>query len=301
MASTDNNASNIIISAVNIKWRIESRALVDVSAESDPDGTYFDLFDTNGATARVWYDLDSGSVAPSTPAGGRLIEVDVTSGDSSSVIATAAAAAIDGDSAFSASATGSVIQVDSAAVGEVTDPDAGTSAAVITVCYKGKDFDLGLLEGEPSPTFEPQTFDVTSQQTGVTILSKLVQGFTANVETVLQETTLSRLQELYSIYGEKFTPGAGTQVAGAGTGQIGKNLIVDAARLEFIPVNSNLSAELGYNYEFALAIPVPGSLVFSGENPRTLTVTWDAFPELGATRPNLDTVRVGDASQTGVR
>ena len=51
MAGTGTNAGNIIISAVNVKWRIESRALVDVSAESDPDGTYFDLFDTDGATA----------------------------------------------------------------------------------------------------------------------------------------------------------------------------------------------------------------------------------------------------------
>jgi hypothetical protein len=300
MAGTGTNAGNIIISAVNIKWRIEHRSLFDVSNESDPDGTYFDIFDTDGATARVHFNLDAGSTPPATPAGGRLIEVAVSSGDAASVIATATAAAITADSKFvSAAPAGTVVQVDGAAVGEVIDPDPGTSATVVTVCYKGKDFDLGLLEGEPAFNFEPQLLDITSQQTGTTILSKLIQGYTGNVETVLQETTFSKLEDLYKIYGESFNPG--TAVYGAGTGSIGKNMVVEAARLEFIPVNSSLSAELGYNVEYALAIPTPGALAFSGENPRTLTVTWDALPELGATRSNLDFVRVGDASQVGVR
>ncbi len=300
MAGGSSNAGNIIISAVNVFWRIEHRSLFDFSSLSDPDGTSFDIPDSNGATARVYFDLDSGSTPPAAPAGGRLIEVDVTSGDAASVIATAAAAAIDADGAFSSSASGSTVQVDGAAVGEAADPADVDSGVGITVCYKGKNFDLGLLEGEPSPTFEPSNFDVTSQQTGTTIVAKLVQGFTANVETVLQESTKSKLSELYKIYGEAFTPSGGTEVAGAGTGQIGKNLVTEGARLEFVPVNANLSSELGYQYTFRLAIPVPGSLVFSGENPRTLTVTWDALPELGATRPNLDTVVIGDISQDGV-
>ena len=250
----------------------------------------------------VWFVgqlVDSGSSTPATPSGGRLIEVNVSSGDSAPVIATAAAAAIDADSKFSSSATTTVVQIDGADVGEVGDPTAGTSEAIITVCYKGKNFELGLLEGEPSPTFEPSTFDVTSHQTGTTILAKLIQGYTANVETVLQETTKSKLSTLYKIYGETFTPGAGTEVAGAGTGSIGKNLVIEAARLEFVP-RSALGPELSYQYTFRLAIPVPGSLVFSGENPRTLSVTWDAIPDLGATRANLDTVVIGDISQAGV-
>lgn len=299
MAGTGVNAGNISITAVDVYWRIESRSLIDASSLSDPDGTSFDLFDTDGAAARVWFNLDAGSVAPSTPAGGRLIEVAVTTGDSAATIATAIAAAIGGDSKFGASATSTTIQVDSVEVGEVADPADVDSGVSFTVCYKGKNFELGLLEGEPSPTFEPQVFDVTSHQTGTTILSKLIQGYTANVETVLQETTKSKLSELYKIYGEAFTPSGGTEVAGAGTGSIGKNLLTEAARLEFVP-RTSLGAELSYQYTFRLAIPVPGTLLFSGENPRTLTVSWDALPELGATRSNLDTVVVGDISQTGV-
>jgi len=299
MAGGSLNAGNIVISAIDVYWRIESRSLIEMASLVDPDGTYFDMFDTDGATARVWFDLDAVSTPPSTPAGGRLLPVAVTTGDSASVIAAAAQVAIDADSKFSASVDGTVVQIDSLAVGEVADPVDVDSGVVITVCYKGKNFELGLLEGEPSPTFEPSLFDVTSHQGGTTILAKLVQGYTANVETVLQETTKSKLSELYKIYGESFTPGGGTEVTGAGLGTLGKNLVVEAARLEFVP-RTALGPELSYQYTFRLAIPTPGSLLFSGENPRTLTVTWDAIPDLGATRPNLDTVIIGDINQVGV-
>ena len=293
------SASNILISPVNVLWRIEHQSTFSFSAVSDPDGDFFDIPDSTGAVARVHFDLDAGSTPPSTPPGGRLIEVDIVTGDSPSVIAGLAQVAIDADGAFSASVSTSLVTVTGAAVGEVVDPTDTATGVVITVCRKGKDFDLGLLEGEPSPNFEPSNFDVTSQQTGTTISAKLIQGFTANVETVLQETTKSKLREMYKIYGEAFTPGGGTEVFGVGTGQIGKNLVIEAARLEFIPVNS-VSSELSYNYTLRLAIPTPGSLVFSGENPRTLTVTWDAIPDLSATRPDLDMIIVGDINQTGV-
>lgn len=299
MAGTGLNASNISITAVDVYWRREHRALFDVSGLVDPDGTYFDIFDTDGATARVWYDLDGVGTPPATPAGGRLIPVSNATGDISSVIATATAAAIDGDSKFSAAATTSTIQVDGADVGRVSDPVDGDSGVVITVCYTGQNLGLGLLEGEPSPALEPSNFDVTSHQTGVTILAKLIQGFAGNVETVLLETSKSRLTELYSIYGEEFTPGGGTSVSGVGTGTIGRNIATYGARLEFVP-RTALGPELSYQVTFRNAVPTPGSLVFSGENPRTLTVTWDALPDLGATRNKLDFFVIGDISQTGV-
>lgn len=293
------SSNNIVISPVNVFWRIEHQSVIDHSGLVDPDGTYYDVPDSTGATARVYFDLDGASVVPATPAGGRLIEVDVTTGDASTVIASAAQSAIDADGAFSATVDSNLVTITGAAVGEASDAVDGDSGVAITICRRGKNFDLGLLEGEPSPNFEPQNFDVTSQQTGTTITAKLVQGFTANVETILQETTKSKLREMYKIYGEAYTPAAGTEVYGVGTGQIGKNLVIEGARLEFVPVNAQ-SDELSYNFTIRLAIPTPGSLVFSGENPRTLTVTWDAIPDLQATRPDLDMIVVGDASQAGV-
>lgn len=295
------SANNIVINPVDIYWRLEHLSTYSLAGlvATDMDGVSLRIPDSTGDVAIVAFDLDGGSTLPTPGVGERLITVAVSTGDSASVMATAMAAAIDADGAFTSSASTTLVTVKGAAVGEAVDPSDVDSGIAITVCYKGKDFYLGLLEGEPSPTMEPQVFDVMAHQTGTTILSKLVQGFTANVETVMQETTKSQLRELYKIYGEAFTPSGGTEVYGVGTGSIGKNMITEAARLEFVPRNS-LGAELSYNYTFRLAIPVPGSLLFSGENPRTLTVTWDVLPDLTATRSKLDTVVIGDINQTGV-
>jgi len=291
-------SNNIVISPVNVFWRIEAQSAVDHSSLVNPDGTSYDVTDSTGAVARVWFDLDAGSTPPATPSGGRLIEASVTTGDSAAVIAGLVQVAVDADPAFTATISGNVVTITGVLVGEVADTVDVDSGVSITTCRRGKNFDLGLLEGEPSPTFEPSNFDVTSQQTGTTITAKLVQGFSANVETVLQETTLSNLGEIYKIYGESFA-GPSSTVYGAGTGQIGKNLVIEGARLEFIPVNFQ-SDELSYNFTMRLAIPTPGSLVFSGENPRTLTVSWDAIPDLTATRPDLDMIVIGDINQAGV-
>jgi len=291
-------SNNIVISPVNVFWRIEAQSAVDHSSLVNPDGTSYDVTDSTGAVARVWFDLDAVSTPPATPSGGRLIEASVTTGDSAAVIAGLVQVAVDADPAFTATISGNVVTITGVLVGEVADTVDVDSGVSITTCRRGKNFDLGLLEGEPSPTFEPSNFDVTSQQTGTTITAKLVQGFSANVETVLQETTLSNLGEIYKIYGESFA-GPSSTVYGAGTGQIGKNLVIEGARLEFIPVNFQ-SDELSYNFTMRLAIPTPGSLVFSGENPRTLTVSWDAIPDLTATRPDLDMIVIGDINQAGV-
>lgn len=299
MAST--GANNIVINAVDIYWRIEASEEIDFAGLTGADvkGKYFNISTAKDAVLNYVWGND-GVEADPAPAGRVAIPFTVVGdGDSDTTLASAAQVAIDGASGYTATVSGTVVTVKRDAVGEVTDTVDVDMGVSILQCRRGKDLDLGLLQGEPSPSFEPDNFDVTSMQTGVSILAKIFRGSSQTVETVIQETTKSKLREFYKIYGEAFTPGAGTEVYGVGTGQIGKNLLVDAARLEFVPVNS-LGAELSYNYTMRLALPVPGSLVYSGENPRTLTVTWDGLPDLTATRANLDTIVVGDISQTGV-
>jgi len=292
-------ASNVIVSPVDVYWRIEHKSVFDLSGLSDPDGTSFKIPDYQGNVAIVAFDLDNSSTLPTPGAGERLIEVDVATGDAASVIAAAAQAAIDADSAFSASVSGSLVTVQGAAVGEAVDPSDTDSGVGIQVCFRGKDFDLGLLQGEPSPENSVDLLPIVAQQTGTTILGQIVRGFEGSVETVLLESTKSKLREFYKIYGETFTPAAGTEVFGFGTGSIGKNMNIDSARLEFIPRNT-ISDNLSYTQTFRLATPTPGSLVYSGENFRTLTVEWTLIPDLEATRSNLDFAVVGDTSQDGV-
>jgi len=296
------SANNVVINPTNVLWQIEFNHQFDMAglAAVDLDAKYFLLNSAKDLVEYyVWFDLDASSVDPA-PAGKTGIEVDVATGDSPAVMAAAAVAAIDALGDFDSVVVDSTkIDVKGAVVGEVTDSVDVDSNVVVNICRRGKDLDLGLLEGDVELNVAPSNFDLQSHQTGVTILSKLFQGFeTVEATTVLQETTKSNLKEIYKIYGGAFTPGAGTEVFGGGTGIIGKNMLIDAAVLRFVPVN-DLGSELSYEANFMLALPVPDTLTFSGENPRTLSVTWGGFPDLSKDS-RVDTILFGDATQDGI-
>lgn len=65
-------------------------------------GKYFDLYDSAGEEVRVWIDVDDLSTPPATPAGGRLLEVDVTAADTVADVAALISAALESDAQFSA-------------------------------------------------------------------------------------------------------------------------------------------------------------------------------------------------------
>ena len=295
MASSSNNVS---IDPVNVLWQAEGLYQFDVSALSDPDGVYFTLDSSDGDLYYVWFDLDAGSTDPA-PAGRTAIEVSVTTGDSASVIAGLMQAAIDGVADFSATVSGSLVDVKQAAVGRpASDPVDVDSGVVITVCREGVNLDLGWLEGDVELNMAPSNFILTSHQSGVTPRAALYQGLeTAEVATVLQETVNSKLKEIYGIYGSRgFVPASGTEVFGIGTAGQGDNLLVKAGRLILRPVNAvnNLT-----DTTLMMAVPVPDTLLFSGENPKTLSVTWQGFvDDTKDTRVNILTF--GDASQAGL-
>jgi len=290
-------SNNILISPANAYWKIESNSTYDYAGITavSLDGKYY-TFSSPTTDYYVWHNLDAGSTDPAP--GGTGIEVAVTTGDADTVMAAAAQVAIDAELDFNASVVGTVVDVKAVAVGQVTDPVDGDSGVVVSLCRRGKNVDLGLIEGDSELPLEPQIFDVTSQQTGVTPSAALVQGFTAEPSLVLQETTVSQLDQFYSIYGGTYTPVAGTEITGVGTGTVGKNLLVDAARLEFAPVNA-ISAELSYSVAYALTVPVPSSLVFSGENPRTLSVAFKAYVDSSLDSRNNFLV-IGNAFQSGI-
>lgn len=290
------SSGNILVSPMNLYWRIEANHVITCVADvaDSLDGKYFTLMGTH----YVWFNSSVGAAADPAPVGFTAIPVAYDPNDSALVIAGLVQAAIDGDAAFSATVSGADVNVIAAAVGEKTDSADVDAGVTVAICRKGKNFDLGLLEGEPSLTLEPDVLDVPSQQTGTVPVTSIIRGSNASVEVTMLETTKSNLKEFYKIYGGAFTPGAGTEVFGVGTGAIGKNLLVDGARLEMIPVNS-VSAELSYNVNIMLTAPVPGTLLFSGENVRTMTVSFKGYPDL-TKDSRVDTVLIGDPTQTGI-
>ena len=292
------SANNVLISPVNVLWRIEASEQIDFTGATAAGlgGTSFDIFLPDGTEYYVWFDENNTDVDPAP--GGVAIEVNYGAGAVSTAIATAAASAIDGTVGFNASASGNVVTVYRDDFGAVTDISDNDSGLTLTTCREGKDFDLGLLQGDVELSLAPANFVVQAHQTGVTPRAALFQGLETNeATTVLLETQKSKLKEIYDLYGETFTPASGTEVTGIGTSRQGDNLLVRAARLVFKPVNATNDED---NTTIMLAVPVPDSLVFSGENPRTLSITWQGFID-----DQIDTRAsayvIGDETQDGLR
>ncbi len=295
------SANNVVISPVNVLWRIEASEQIDYTGlvAADLGNSYWIIRSAKDAVLyHLWHNLDAGGVDPA-PGGSTAIEVAVTTGDSMSVVATAVAVAVDAVSGFDSSASDALVGVNRDVPGLVTDTADFDSGVAITICRRGKDFDLGLLQGDVELSAAFASFIVTAQQTGVTPRAALYQGIeTLEVSTTMLETQNSKLSEIYGLYGtDGFTPGGGTEVFGVGTSKQGNNLLTDAARLVLKDVNAVDDLN---NRTLMLCIPQPDSLVFSGENPRTLSVTWQGFVD-DQMDSQISALNFGDETQTGLR
>ena len=293
-------AVNIAIDPVNALWRIETQEQIDLAGltASGLGGTHFLINSAKNATEYyVWFDENATDVDPA-PGGKTEIKVAYAASAALSVIVTAMTAAIGGLSDFVTSETGTVVTVRRDVVGNTTATVDVDSSAAITICRNGQDLDLGLISGNIELTFSPANFIVQAHQTGVTPRAALFQGIeTAEVGLELLETQDSKLKVLYGVYGSSgFTPSAGTEVFGVGTSKQGANLLIDAARLELKPVNA---ADDLTNKTLMLALPVPDTLVFSGEDPRTLSVTFQGFVD-DTIDTRVDTLLFGDPTQTNL-
>lgn len=80
----------------------------------------------------VWFNLDAGGVDPA-PTGKTAIEVAITTGDSTSTMATATAAAIDALAAFVSTANSTTVTITNAVAGDATDIGVGTLTTGVTV------------------------------------------------------------------------------------------------------------------------------------------------------------------------
>jgi hypothetical protein len=293
-------ATNILIAPVNVLWRIEASEIVDFAGLTGADvkGASFNISTAKDAILHyVWGD-DSVEADPA-PAGRTAVPFTVVGDtDTAATLATACAAALDALPGYSATASDTTVTISRADVGEVTataDTDMGVA---ITQCRLGKDYDLGLLEGDVEFNYAPSNFIVQAHQTGVTPRAALYQGSeTLEVSTTMLETQKSQLDDIYNVYGDTFTPAAGSEVTGIGTSKQGENLLVKAARLVLKPVNA---VDDSQNTSLMLAIPVPETLTFSGENPRTLAVTWQGFID-DQIDSRASAFVLGDESQSGLK
>lgn len=99
-------------------------------------GLYFDLYDNVGPV-RVWIDVANGSTAPSTPDGGRLLEVNISANDSAGTVATAVQTAVDADAKFVATVSTATVTITSSTTGTRIDISAATSTFSAFVSTQG--------------------------------------------------------------------------------------------------------------------------------------------------------------------
>lgn len=296
MASSVNNVQ---IVPVNVYWKMEQTETWDFTGldKTSLHQSAFKFWSALDAAKHfVWFDGTGSGVAP-TVTGFTAHECAIDASATAAQIATVVAGVVTAITGFDASASGAIVTVKRTEVGETTESLDVDSDIVYSLTRRGRDMDLGLLQGDVECSFSPANFMVKAHQTGTTPLAAINQGF-ENLEcsTTMLETQKSNLKEIYKIYGGSVTPGSGTEVYGVGSASQGKNMMVEAGRLVLKPVNATDDTE---NFNFMLAVPVPDSLVFSGENPRTLSVTWQGFVDRDA-NTKVNAIAIGDVFQDGL-
>ncbi len=283
------NVGNIRIEPVDASWEIEEQSTLTLvsQASGSYDGTYLTLgtgvLNDNVATHYLWFDQATISADPA-PAGLTGIEVDVALLDSAATIATATAAAVTAITGFEASASGAVVTITCSDAGDAaTLTDVDTTLAVLQ-CQEGGLLDVGFIEGDVESAFEIQLSEVTAHQTGTTLLADLRQGSSADIAITFKETDAAKLKEIFvASNGGTHTPSGGTELWGWGVNRQGSNTVIQARRLRLHPV-ALADSDHTRDLVFWKAFPLPDTLVYSGENPQTLTVTFKTY--LDASKPD---------------
>lgn len=282
--ATCGNANNIRIEPVDIFWKMQEQWCLDFSGvtASGLGGQYVKLYKPDGTGYYAWFDENNTDVDPA-PASLTEIEVNYGASAASTAIAAAFQTAVDAVVGFKAevsSSNSNHVIVTCIDLGDATDFDEGTATSVVlNQLSEGRDFYLGLLSGDVENGFEEQLKEIMAHQSGSTALADLRVGVKAEITTVLQEVPVSTFKELFAkTGGGSFTPSGGTIIHGWGTSRQGDNTLIQAGKLVLHPVRLS-SSDYSEDLCFWRAYPMPESLVFSGENPKTLSVKWKIYKD----------------------
>lgn len=278
------SVSNIKIEPANVFWQIEEQWQVETIADvsSSLQNSYFKLGKAgqNTFSHYVWLNVGAAGVDPA-PSGLTEVEVAIAANASAATIATAIQTAVDALSDFEATVSGNKVQIYCAVVGESAGaedgPGANATEFVFTKCQEGGNLDLGLLDGDIEVSYEETLFEVTAHQTGTTKIADLRQGVMAEVSLTMKESDTEKLKEIFAkAAGGSHTPSGGTELFGWGKSRQGENTIIQARRLVLHPVRL-ASNDYSEDLCFWKAYPLPESLVFSGENPKVLSVSFKTY------------------------
>lgn len=266
----------------------------------DASATYNNKYwtiDADGTNYYVWYNYNAGGTDPAV-AGRTEIEVAVSTGDTKAEIVAATIVAINLIAGLKAVADAK--QTDRLILKVLSYNVAGASAiGTMTaplwsqdILASGFKHDLGFTDGDIELTMDQQLVDVNAHQAGAEIIASIVNGMNVEMSLALKEVTEENLAKIIDdISGGTYTSGADT-FRGFGSGQNSQNVLDNACRLFLHPVRL---ADNVYTSDLCcpLAYPKLDSLMFSGENPQMLNLTFRVFKD--EFMPSaIDKVFIGD-------
>lgn len=157
--------------------------------------------------------------------------------------------------------------------------------------------DLGFLDGDIEVAFEEQATDITAHQEGTNVLTAIRTGKNITLSMTLKEVSSANLDLVFAdAGGAAFTPAAGTEVIGWGRSKDFTSMLTQAQKLVLHPV-ANDALDLSEDLAFWKAYPIPESIAFSGENPKTMSISFRIFPDL-TLEPEVSWFVIGDHTQS---
>ena len=274
--------------------------VADVS--SSLQNKYFFMVTPAGVKHYFWFNVATLGVDPA-PAGATGHAVAISANDTAAAVATALEAVIEATTGFDSTVSGNVITVTHSTTGYAApavdaQSTSGTGFAFAVTTQGDLAEEVGCVQGDIEVAFEESYVDVTCHDTGATIATQIKNGITnCEVTMGLQETTKANLKKMFVKSGNSFIPvgSSATEVFGVGQSKDFLNIYTFAKKLVLHPKRL-LAGDKTEDITFFKAYPVLSSMVLSGENVRTLPVTFKVYPDTSiVNRVNL--FAIGDSTQ----
>ncbi len=267
----------------------------------DQSGQYFDLnaIDENYEEQKYYVLLTNGSAVDPAPAGKTKIEVSYTDDDTADVIAglfVTALASVNVKTLIEAETPGTV-EYQNSFLGEVTEEDVTNLTDVVyTIGVEGFGGFLGALaEGGSTFTTETEFIDVTADDTGGTLLDRLIRSSSASLSAPLVEMSTDNWKALVGKgAGSIYTQGS-DEFVGYGTAQVYQSAFSKSGQLVGHPVRKAMS-DRSEDISIWKTMPELSDINFSGSEIQTANMTFNGLRD--STKPaEIDIWCRGDHSK----
>ena len=286
--NSGNNIKQVQLNAKIVRNAMQCIEL-EPNVADNIDGAYLEI---SSKTVDYYFYINTNPVI----AGKTGVAVTVASNATANQVAIAFETAINGMVApkpFSVTRKNNHLVIKNNVSGEALQLPAITGFTVITsltIISVGLDIDLGLLDGDVTPSIEAQEKDITAHQYGTTLVDKLITGITVTTELVLKEFDCAMKEAFYEkVYGSVYTDSGANKLLGIGSklfGSINDKMVT----LILSPVEpTNNECENWYIWK---AFPSMPNEVYGAEDEKKATITFTSYVD--RTKPTaIDIVALG--------